>query len=183
MNVALYFGSFNPMHTGHLAICRYLAGCNILDEVRLVVSPANPLKSKLNGINSQERLEHVRNVVSKLRESQGNNLNITVSDIEFTLPEPLYTIETMRTFTRMEPENRFILVIGADNLAIIEKWHRWQDLLDEYEIWVYPRKGYDLKGLCAKYDTIPIEASMVDISSSEIRDGEANGLEMSDFKV
>jgi len=187
MNIALYFGSFNPMHTGHMAICLYIIGRGDIDELRLVVSPANPLKESSTEANGWSRLKHVQEVADRL-EFENNKINnsrcrITVSDIEFGLPKPLFTIDTLRAFSLQEPDNRFILVIGADNLAIIEKWSRWDQLLSEYEVWVYPRKGIDINALCTKYGTKPIDARMVDISSTDIRDGEAKGMEMSDYKV
>ncbi len=186
MRVALYFGSFNPMHTGHLAICRYITGREDIDELRLVVSPANPLKDRLNEKNGNQRLDHVKEFAAKndcqVRQN-GSRCRITVSDIEFHLPKPLYTINTLRIISTREPDNTFILIIGADNLSIIEKWHKWEELLKEYEIWVYPRKGYDLMSLCNKYNVKPIDAPMIDISSTQIREEELSGHDMSSYKV
>jgi len=186
MKIALYFGSFNPMHVGHLAICRYLMEHCDIDELRLVVSPTNPLKDESNEKSAEERLKHVKKVAAGLEKEalqKGLKCKICVSSIEFKLPKPLYTIDTLRTITAIEKGNKFILIIGADNLAIIEKWNRWKELLNEFEVWVYPRKGYDIESLCKKYGVKPLDAPMIDISSSEIREAELSGKDMSAYKV
>lgn len=177
MRIALYFGSFNPMHIGHVAICKYLIGCSDIDQVRLIVSPQNPLKADLSDNGGIERLKHVREVVAEMGEG------ITVSDIEFTLPKPLYTINTLRKFSELEPDNKLILIIGADNLFILEKWKCWRKILDEYEVWVYPRTGFDGPALCRKYKLPLIGAPTVDVSSSQIREGEEAGIDLSCLKV
>ncbi|HRT34336.1 MAG TPA: adenylyltransferase/cytidyltransferase family protein, partial [Bacteroidales bacterium] len=133
MKIALYFGSFNPMHVGHLTICRYLMENCDIDELRLVVSPANPLKDESNEKSAEERLKHVKKVAANLEKEalqKGLKCKIHVSSIEFKLPKPLYTIDTLRTITEREKGNKLILIIGADNLAIIEKWNRWKELLN-----------------------------------------------------
>lgn len=166
MKTALYFGSFNPMHLGHITICRYLLEKTEIDQLRLVVSPGNPLKSAENFKNAQQRLICAQNIIKE----EFPNYNIVVSDIEFHLVPPLYTINTIRYLKESEPGNQFILVIGSDNLAIIEKWHKWQELLSETEIWVYPRKGSDARELCNKYGCRMLDAPLIDISSTEIRE-------------
>lgn len=177
MRVALYFGSFNPMHIGHVAICRYLIDSGEIDQVRLVVSPQNPLKETNMGQSGAIRLDHVRKVAS------GMDDKIIVSDIEFSLPRPLYTIKTLWKLSELEPENKFILIIGADNLLIIEKWYGWREILNEYEVWVYPRTGFDGQGLCRKYNVRLLEAPPVDVSSTQIRKGEEAGMDLSFLKV
>ena len=177
MVVALYFGSFDPMHIGHLTICKYLADSIETDQVRLVVSPANPLKKKSYSASGAERLKSVSRAVSPL------GRKVKVSGIEFTLKRPLYTINTLREINRREPGNKFILVIGADNLEIIEKWHDWRSLLEEFEVWVYPRKGIPARELCGKYGTRYLEAPVIDISSTQIRDSEERGYDLSHLKV
>ncbi len=166
MKTALYFGSFNPMHSGHITICRYLLEKREIDQLRLVVSPGNPLKSADNFKNALQRLICAQNIIKE----EFPNDNIIVSDIEFNLQPPLYTINTIRHLKESEPGNQFILVIGSDNLAIIEKWHKWQELLSETEIWVYPRKGSDARELCKKYGCRFLDAPLIDISSTEIRE-------------
>ena len=177
MRVALFFGSFNPLHIGHIAICKYLLDSGEIDQLRLVVSPQNPLKDKSQVDNSSDRLEHVRCSASHL----GNK--VVVSDIEFSLPAPLYTISTLRQLSAQEPQNEFILIIGADNLAIIEQWKLWENLLKEYQVWVYPRSGFDGKELCKRYGARLIDAPNIDVSSTQIRDGEADGKDLSYLKA
>lgn len=177
MRAALYFGSFNPLHIGHIAICRYLTESREIDQVRLIVSPQNPLKETSQIQSGYERLEYVKEAASKL----GNQ--VVVSDIEFLLPTPLYTIKTLRKLSELEPDNIFILIIGADNLAIIEKWNSWRELLYEYEVWVYPRTGFNGKELCEKYGVRLLDAPVIDISSTQIRDGEATGADLSSLKA
>ena len=177
MRVALYFGSFNPLHIGHMAICHYLTDNNEVDQVRLVVSPQNPLKESNQRLSGSIRLEQTRKAASKM----GNQ--IVVSDIEFSLPEPLYTIKTLRKLSELEPENTFILVIGADNLSIIEQWNSWRELLDEYEVWVYPRSGFSGKELCQKYGVRLLDSPIIDVSSTQIREGEAAGEDLSALKL
>lgn len=179
MNVALYFGSFNPLHIGHLSICRYLLKKTNIDELRLVVSPRNPLKSKGNIDNANKRLQCVKEAVKKA--NLGNR--VFVSSIEYEMELPLYTINTLNKLRYQEPNNRFILIIGADNLAIIEKWHKWEELLQDFPVWVYPRSGYNTEELCEKYRCKMLQAPIIEISSTQIREAEQAGVDMSNYKV
>ena len=178
MKIALYFGSFNPFHTGHLAICKYLLQCGQFDQVRLVVSPGNPMKDSSLPDTAVERLNSVREGLKK----EGLDA-IVVSDIEMAMEPPLYTINTLEKLSKEEPDNNFIFIIGADNISIIEKWYRWGDILNRYEVWVYPRTGYDAVALCHKYGVRLIDAPLVDISSTEIREAENEGQNMDNYKV
>lgn len=169
--VALLFGSFNPMHIGHLAILRYLIANHPECEIRLVVSPESPFKAGLMA-NAGQRLEAARKYIKE------NNLNITVSDIEYHLEPPLYTIETLRRLQLSEPDKEFIIIMGADNIAGLNGWYKYEEILSGYEIWVYPRKGFEGQSICYMYDHLPgtkgvkyLEAPLFDISSTEIRNG------------
>ena len=178
MKVALYFGSFNPFHTGHLAICKYLSQCGEFDQVRLIVSPGNPMKESSLFDTAAERLEKAAVAIG------GHGLdNVVVSDIEMMMTPPLYTINTLERLSLEEPDNRFVLIIGADNLSIIERWYRWTDITTGYEIWTYPRSGYDADALCRKYGARLIDAPLIDISSTEIREAEDRGVNMDRYKV
>ncbi|MEA4867465.1 Nicotinate-nucleotide adenylyltransferase [bioreactor metagenome] len=179
MNVALYFGSFDPLHIGHISICRYLLKTTGIDQLRLVVSPKNPLKDGSRVSDPQKRLENVRSAVKRARLGR----RVTVSDVEFNMPPPLFTLNTLRKLHTEEPGIRFILIIGADNLAIIEKWHKWKELLQDYTVWVYPRHGYDADALCLKYGCQVLRAPMIEISSTQIREAEQRGVDMSGFKA
>lgn len=141
MTTLLYFGSFNPVHYGHLSIVRYLYQDRQLDEIRLVVSPKNPLKKAEDLADARQRLLEVASSVeeAKKRGFLSAEKPITVSDVEFDLPQPLYTINTLHHLQRLEPDQEFILLIGGDNISSIEKWFRYEQLLVEFQIWVYPR--------------------------------------------
>lgn len=180
MTCALFSGSFNPIHYGHLSIAGYVARKSEIDQVRLILSPRNPIKDLKQLSDPKERLKSVREAISKSFSGDESTLGkIVVSDIEFHLPEPLYTYNTLRHLKENEPETHFIFIMGADNIAIIEKWYRWEDILKETEIWVYPRKGTDGEKLCAHYSSLPgvipirflSDAPLFDISSTEIREG------------
>ena len=136
--VALLFGSFNPIHEGHLAILRFLVEQTKASEVRLVVSPQSPFK-KGRGLvdNAAERLEDARLAVAAA------GLPVTVSDVEFHLPEPWYTIDTLWFLQRQEPGREFVLVMGGDNIASLERWYHGDEILRDFQVWVYPRPGTD----------------------------------------
>lgn len=177
MRCALFFGSFNPIHFGHLNIARFLLEQCDINQVRLIVSPKNPLKDASIIAAPTERLAQTTKEVSELPLSEELRAKIAVSDVEFHLPPPLYTINTLRHIREEEPENEHILIIGGDNIRIIEKWYKWDELLHEFEVWVYPRGGIDDSQLCEQYDSMPktkkvrylSNAPLYNISSTEIR--------------
>lgn len=169
---ALLFGSFNPVHEGHLAILRWLLDHTPASEVRMVVSPQNPFKAGQGLLdNASERLADARAAVAKA------GLAVTVSDVEFRLPEPRYTIDTLRCLQAEEPDRDFVLVMGGDNIASLENWHKGQEILRDFEVWVYPRPGFDAETVCrrlnAKADckgvTLFSDAPQHAVSSTEIR--------------
>ncbi|MBO7478966.1 MAG: guanylate kinase [Bacteroidales bacterium] len=163
--VALYFGTFNPLHIGHVNILRYLAGCG-LDEVRMIVSPQSPFKEEASS-SDEKRLADVRKKIAKLK------LDVTVSDIEYQLERPSYTINTLRHLQAAEPDTHFILVMGADNLEGFKRWKDWQEIVTDYEIWVYPRPGVEnTPELCKDLQAKLLDAPLTDISSTEIRNGQ-----------
>jgi guanylate kinase len=180
--VALFFGTFNPMHTGHLEILRYLKEHTEADEVRVVVSPQNPMKRK--NCSKSARLKNVKAAIAR------SGLDVKVSDVEYHLQEPLYTINTLRYLREKEPACRHIMVIGADNLSILSRWYRYQELIDEFEIWVYPRNGVDAHILCEEHNSRSaikgirlLEGRLHNISSTEIRNAEKLGKDMSAWKA
>ena len=170
--VALLFGSFNPIHEGHLAILRYLLVHTEASEVRLVVSPQSPFK-KGQGLvdNAPERLEGARAAIAAA------GLDVTVSDVEFHLPEPWYTIDTLRFLQRQEPGLEFVLVMGGDNIASLERWYHGDEILRDFQVWVYPRPGTDAAPIVDRLNAsgrckgviLFADAPQNPISSTEIR--------------
>ncbi|MBP5210497.1 MAG: nicotinate (nicotinamide) nucleotide adenylyltransferase [Bacteroidales bacterium] len=160
---ALYFGTFNPLHIGHVTVLRYLLQCGSFDRVAVVVSPQSPFKSDLED-SAKKRLEGVKKDVAKL------GLDVEVLDTEFHLNPPYYTVNTLKYISDSMPGWQQILVMGADNVKGLENWHNSRELLDSYEIWVYPRPGYRVKTACKRLGLKLIDAPTVDISSTEIRE-------------
>lgn len=184
MKIAVYSGSFNPLHIGHKAIIEYLTGKMDFDEVYLIVSPQNPLKGPCDDPDGIKRTEAAKKAVSAYR------LKAKVDDIEIGMPAPQYTINTLDALKRREPDNDFTLVIGADNLDRMHMWKDYRRILSEYGVLVYPRKGYDMKRICdglmsesGKYRITLADAPTVDVSSTEIREGLASGENMSDVML
>ena len=180
MRIAVYSGSFDPLHIGHLAVMRYLSGMREFGRIYLVISPQNPMKSPEKALNAEQRYSAA--VASVMRHPE---LRVTVDDIELHMPHPNYTINTLDALKKREPQNEFTLVIGADNLQNILKWKDATRILGEYGLVVYPRTGYDMYKIRQQI-TIPcsielIDAPIVDISSTEIREREARGEDMSAY--
>ena len=184
MRIAVYSGSFDPLHIGHLAIMEHLSRGEEFDLTYLVVSPQNPLKSRENIGSADRRLAAAVEAVRRHPE-----LKVRVDDIEFALQPPHYTINTLDALREREPDNEFTLVIGADSLAGIGRWRDWRRILCEYGVAVYPRRGYDLDSIRRRLDEETgllcriklTDAPMVDISSTEIRRGIAEGRDVTQF--
>jgi len=182
MQIAVYSGSFDPLHIGHLSIMEYLTCDCKFDWVYLVVSPQNPLKEKTKFLSARHRYEAAVEAVCRHPE-----LHVWVDDIEMNMPAPHYTFRTLEALKEREPENDFTLVIGADNLAGFRKWDHYQKILLKYGLAVYPRKGYDMEplrdSLLAENSlyriTLLDDAPMVDMSSTEIREATLRGEDMS----
>ncbi|HEX8377305.1 MAG TPA: nicotinate (nicotinamide) nucleotide adenylyltransferase [Pedobacter sp.] len=168
MKIGLFFGSFNPIHTGHLIIANYIAHYTFLDQVWLVVSPHNPLKSKGDLVNMYDRLE-----MAKLATDKADN--IRVSDIELKLPQPSYTIDTLTHLKERYPEHEFTLIMGSDNLKSFKKWKNYELLLSDYKILVYPRPGYDCLELASHPSVTITDTPQMEISSTFIRKSFAEG--------
>jgi len=158
----LFFGSFNPIHIGHLIIAGYMANYTDVDEVWLVVSPQNPLKTKKGLADMYDRLEMARLATEPAEK-------IRVSDIEFKLPQPSYTVDTLAHLQEKYPAKEFVLIMGADNLASLKKWKNYEVLLKNYKIYVYPRPGTDLSEW-ENHPSITLTATpQMEISSTFVR--------------
>lgn len=163
MKVGLFFGSFNPIHVGHLIIANHMATHTDLDRVWMVVSPQNPLKPKKSLARDYDRLHLVRLGI-------GENLRIEASNVEFDLPQPSYTVDTLAFLQEKYPDKTFALIMGGDNLASLHLWKNYEHLLENFDIYVYQRPGVDL-GSFASHPRVRVEtAPLLDISATYIRD-------------
>ncbi len=163
MKVGLFFGSFNPIHVGHLIIANHLATHTDLDKVWMVVSPQNPLKPKKTLARDFDRLHLVRLGI-------GDNPRIEASNVEFNLPKPSYTIDTLAYLTEKHPEKTFALIMGGDNIASLHLWKNYEQLLANFDIYVYQRPGTELGPLATHPRVKVLEAPLLDISATYIRD-------------
>jgi nicotinate-nucleotide adenylyltransferase len=162
--IGLYFGTFNPIHIGHLILANHFAETTDLDEVWLVVTPQNPTKRKDSILDNHHRLELVYKATydyPKLRPS----------DIEFGLPMPNYTINSLTHLEEKHPDKQFVLLMGEDNLVSFPKWKNYELILERYELYVYPRKTD--RTIPKQFQNNPkinlIDAPQIELSSSAIR--------------
>ncbi|MFD2863355.1 nicotinate (nicotinamide) nucleotide adenylyltransferase [Mucilaginibacter antarcticus] len=162
MKIGLLFGSFNPIHIGHLIIANYLANHTTLDKVWLVVSPQNPLKKYGDLINAYDRLEMARLAIE-------NAQNIEVSDVELKLPQPSYTIDTLTHLKEKYPQHEFALIMGSDNLVSLPKWKNYKLILRDYQIYVYPRPGYENAELASHPSVNITMTPQMELSATFIR--------------
>ena len=162
MKVGLFFGSFNPVHLGHLVIANYMATFTGLDEVWMVVSPHTPLKQRKGLSNMYDRLEMVRLATE-------NSEQLKVSNIEFTLPQPSYTVDTLIYLKEKYPGKEFAIIMGADNLSSFKKWKNYEVILNNYQIYVYPRPGVTIEEWKDHPSIVITETPQMDISSTFIR--------------
>ncbi len=176
----LYFGSFNPFHIGHAAVAKYVASLPWVEELCFVLSPKNPLKESNTLQDAHERWEDLQRVVKKL---QGEcNARFTASDIEFHLEPPLYTYNTLESLSRQFPDKHFALLMGGDNINILHKWYRGEEILQKYPVLVYPREGVDTEAICNERGAIFIDAPQVDVSSTQIRNMQNAGEDASHLR-
>lgn len=178
--IGLYFGSFNPVHIGHIAIAGYMTEFAGLDQVWFIVSPQNPLKKKETLLADHHRLYLVQIAI-------GDNIRLKASDIEFRLPVPSYTIDTLTYLQEKYPVNKFCMVMGADNLYTLHKWKNAEELIRRYPVYVYPRPESEkpdsplLEKILSSADIHSVDAPLMEISGTFIRDGIKNGKDMSYF--
>jgi len=160
--IGLFFGSFNPIHVGHLIIGNFMATQTDLGEVWLVVSPQNPLKKKSTLARDFDRLHLVRLAVEECP-------SLKASNIEFDLPKPSYTIDTLTYLSELHPDKEFVLIMGGDNLATLHKWKNYEQILKYYQVYVYQRPSYELGELETHPSVKTFEAPLMKISASYIR--------------
>jgi nicotinate-nucleotide adenylyltransferase len=160
--VALYFGSFNPIHIGHLALANYLCEFGGIDELWFVVSPRNPFKLQTDLMDDDFRLQLVRLAIKDYPKFKA-------CDVEFSMPRPSYTYHTLQQLEDIYPDNEFSLLMGADNWPNLKNWYKGEIIMSEYPIIVYPRPGYEIDVANLLENVRFVDAPQFDISSSFIR--------------
>ncbi|WP_440879942.1 nicotinate (nicotinamide) nucleotide adenylyltransferase [Tenacibaculum sp. C7A-26P2] len=165
-NIGLYFGTFNPIHVGHLIIANHMVENSDLDEIWMMVTPHNPFKKKNSLLDNYHRLEMVYLATKDYDK-------IKPSDFEFKLSQPNYTITTLIQLTEKYPDNKFSLIMGEDNLKSFHRWKNYEAILDDYQVYVYPRisEGVIETRFHNHPKIIRVEAPVVQISSTMIRSG------------
>jgi nicotinate-nucleotide adenylyltransferase len=163
MRIGLFFGSFNPIHIGHLIIANIMAENSDLQAVWFVVSPQNPFKKSKTLLHEFDRLDMVEMAIT-------DNPKLKAIDIEFHLPRPSYTIDTLTVIQEKYPQHIFSLIIGEDNLGQFSKWKNYQQILEYFGLYIYPRPGAIKSELLKHPNVKVIEAPLLDISATFIRD-------------
>ncbi len=167
MKVGLFFGSFNPIHIGHLIIANTVRGYAKLDQVWFIVSPQNPFKSSKSLLPDVDRLRMVELAIE-------DNFELRVSNIEFSMPKPSYTVDTLAYLKERYPQHLFSLVLGSDNLRHFHKWKNYQEILNHYGMIIYPRPDMEKDKIREEIKNHPairmVSAPLIDISATFIRD-------------
>ena len=162
--IGLFFGTFDPIHKGHIHLAEYYVKSTDLDSVMFVITPQNPFKQNSKILSNKNRLELVSLAIK-------SNPKLQVSSIEFDLPTPNYTIQTLKKIKAYYPKDNFVLILGEDNLSSFDKWKDYSNILSDYELYVYPRRNNEAipKNLQEHPKIKRSNAPQIEISSSEIR--------------
>jgi nicotinate-nucleotide adenylyltransferase len=168
MKIGLFFGSFNPIHHGHLMVASFIANHTDLQQIWLVVSPQNPHKTQSSLLNEYDRLHLAQLAIE-------DDAQIKVSDIEFKLPKPSYTIDTLTYLQEKYPQHQFYVIMGSDSFQNLPKWKNFEALVKNYQFIVYRRPGFDIT---EKYgaDVTYLEAPMLELSATLIRNNCKDGI-------
>ena len=162
MNIGLYFGSFNPVHNGHLIIASQILINSNLNQLWFVVSPHNPLKIRSGLLNENHRLNLIKTAIE-------GEFDLKASDVEFKLPSPSYTIDTLTYLKEKYPQHSFSIIMGSDSFKNLEKWKNYESLINNYRIYIYKRPGFEVVNN-HNADIIMVEAPLLEISSTHIRE-------------
>ena len=162
MNIGLYFGSFNPIHIGHLIIANHVLNETPIKKIWFIVSPQNPFKESKTLLNEFDRLHLVRLA------TQDDN-RIKCSDIEFNLPKPSYTSSTLTFLSEKYPEHQFSLIMGSDSYQNLDKWKNYETIVNNYPVYVYKREGHEIKKTFER-EAVILSAPIIQISASQIRE-------------
>lgn len=181
--VCLYFGSFNPIHLGHLTLARYTLSYAGVDELWFVLSPSSPHKQGRIQLSANRRAYYIEQAI-------GTEPAMRLCRVEECLPRPSYTVRTLRALELLHPGTSFCILMGADNLAGLSSWHEYRRLLGNYRLLVYPRPGYPLEEVAAQLSTSSetaeqaqhielLDAPLIDLSSTQIRQAALSGADLS----
>ncbi len=162
MKIGLYFGSFNPVHNGHLIIANHIANNTNLQQVWFVISPQNPLKNSNSLLNEQHR----KHLIDLCIEGEKK---LRTSNVEFKLPKPSYTIGTLTYLSEKFPQHSFSIIMGSDSFSNIKRWKNYELLLKNYDIYIYERPGFPKKDIYPK-NIIYLNVPLLNISSTRIRE-------------
>lgn len=162
MLVGLFFGSFNPIHVGHLIIANSMVEVTDFDQVWFVVSPQNPFKKSNTLAHEFDRLDMVELAIE-------GNFNLRVTDVEFSMPKPSYTIDTLTYLAEKYPQHNFKLIIGEDNLYSFHKWKNYEMILEHFGLYVYPRPNSKESEIKKHPNVRMVKAPLLDISATYIR--------------
>ncbi len=169
MKIGLFFGSFNPIHIGHLIIANTMANQTDLDQVWFIISPLNPFKSSKSLLHEFDRLDMVECAIE-------DNFCLRASDVEFNMPKPSYTIDTLTYLSEKHPSHTFRLIIGEDNLRNFHKWKNYSSILELYGLDVYPRPGVHSNDEIKNHPNVRmVQAPLLDISATYIREAIRSG--------
>ncbi|HUZ58488.1 MAG TPA: nicotinate (nicotinamide) nucleotide adenylyltransferase [Hanamia sp.] len=163
MKIGLYFGSFNPIHNGHLIIASHIANYTLLERIWFVISPQNPLKQNASLINENHRKHLIDLAIEGEKKFRSSN-------IEFKLPRPSYTIDTLVHLSDKYPQHEFSIIMGSDSFTNIKKWKNYEVLLRDYDIIIYERPGFKVKSEMLTDRIKVMDAPLLQISSTHIRD-------------
>ncbi len=167
MKIGLYFGSFNPIHHGHLIIASHVVNETNLQQVWFVISPQNPFKENSTLLNEYHRLHMVKLAIE-------GEKNLRATDIEFKMPKPSYTVTTLQYLEEKYPQHQFTIILGSDSMQNLDKWKNAPVIMERYELYVYTRAGFDVRtDLPVKYKIL--DAPLLQISSTHIRKLLRNG--------
>ncbi len=162
-NTGLFFGSFNPIHAGHVMIANYMVEFEKMDEIWFIVSPQNPFKSEGELLPQEHRFNMVKVAINGFS-------NIKVSDVEFSMPRPSYTINTLNYLSQKHPDSKFHILMGNDNIINIHRWKDAKTILENYPVLVYPRSGYPIDRNELPANVRITGAPLIDLSSTMIRE-------------
>ncbi|PWT77127.1 MAG: nicotinic acid mononucleotide adenylyltransferase [Bacteroidetes bacterium] len=168
MKVGLYFGSFNPIHHGHLIIANYVLQNSELGQVWFIVSPQNPLKPSAGLLNEYHRLYLVNLAIE-------GETGLRASDIEFKLPKPSFTIDTLTYLTEKYPQHQFAVIMGSDSFQNISKWKNYEQILKNFQLYVYVRAGFEIESRGLSSNVQVLEAPLLQISATHIRENIRDG--------